>query len=75
MVEYAATHVVEDASGARFRLYEYRGSRFLRPVRKFMLDTGEPVKRVDFDHYVIAASGEPLMRVEEHAKEIFRHAE
>jgi len=63
MVEYAATHVVEDASGARFQLYEYRGHSFLRTVRKFVLDTGDAVKRVDFDHYVIAASGEPLMRV------------
>lgn len=63
MVDYAATHVVEDASGGRFQLYEYRGHSFLRKVRKFVLDTGEPVKRLDFDHYVIATSGEPLMRV------------
>ena len=64
MVEFAATHVVEDVRGARFQLYEYRGRRFMRKVRKFVLDTGDLVKRVDFDHYVIAASGEPLMRVD-----------
>jgi hypothetical protein len=63
MVEYAATHVVEDASGARFQLYEYRGSRFFLRVRKFVLDTGEPVERVDFDNYVIAKTGETLVRV------------
>jgi hypothetical protein len=64
MIDYAATYVVEDSSGARFHLYEYRGRRFLRSVRKFVLDTGDPVRRVDFDHYLIAASGEPLIRVD-----------
>jgi hypothetical protein len=28
-----------------------------------VLDTGEAVKRVDFDNYTIAATGETLMRV------------
>jgi hypothetical protein len=56
--------VVEDASGARFQLYEFRGSRFFLRVRRFVLDTGEPVRRVDFDNYVISATGEPLVRVE-----------
>jgi hypothetical protein len=64
VVEYAATHVVEDASGARFQLYEFRGSRFFMRIRKFELDTGEPVERIDFDNYVISGTGEPLVRVE-----------
>jgi hypothetical protein len=63
VVQYAATHTVEDASGARFQLYEFRGSRFFMRIRKFELDTGEPVKRVDFDTYVIAKTGETLVRV------------
>jgi hypothetical protein len=63
VVEYAATHVVEDASGARFQLYEFRGSHFFMRVRTFQLDTGEPVKRVGLDNYEIITTGERLVRV------------
>jgi hypothetical protein len=63
VVEYAATYTVEDASGARFQMYEFRGSRFFMRVRKFRLDTGEPVTRIDFDNYLIATTGKPLVRV------------
>lgn len=63
MVQYAATHVVEDASGARFQLYEFRALRFFKRVRTFALDTGEPVVRIDCDNYVIRATGETLVRV------------
>jgi hypothetical protein len=64
VVRYAATYTVEDASGARFQLYEFRGSRFFIPIRMFKLDTGEPVQRVDFDNYVISGTGETLVRVD-----------
>jgi hypothetical protein len=63
VVQYAAAHTVEDANGARFQLYEFRGSRFFMRVRQFELDTGEPVRRVDFDNYVITTTGEKLVRV------------
>jgi hypothetical protein len=62
-VEYAGSLVVENASGARFQLHEFRGQRYFREARDFMLDTGEPVKRIDFDNYVVAATGEMLVRV------------
>jgi hypothetical protein len=62
-VSYAGRITVEDASGARFQLHEYRERRLLKSVRRFVLDTGEPVKRINFDNYVIAATGETLMRV------------
>lgn len=29
-----------------------------------MLDAGQPVKRIDFDHYVVAGTGERLTPVE-----------
>ena len=64
LLEYAGSLIVEDASGCRFQLYEFRGRRFLRPVRRFELDTGEAVQRVDFDNYVVAKTGETLVRVE-----------
>jgi hypothetical protein len=63
VVEYAATLVVEDADGARLQLYEFRGWRLFRRVRSYVLDTGEPVSRIDFDNYVVIASGETLKRV------------
>lgn len=63
-MEYAGRITVEDASGARFQLHEYRGRRFFKLMRRFMLDTGEPVERVDFDNYMIATTREPLVRVD-----------
>ena len=55
--------IVEDARGARFPLHEFRGTRFFREVRDFVLDTGERVKPIDFNTYVIATTGEQLRRV------------
>jgi hypothetical protein len=62
--DYAACIVVEDASGCRFQLYEYRERRLFSSVTEFLLDTGEPVKRVSPDTYVIAATGETLVRTD-----------
>lgn len=53
--------VVEDVSGAQLQLHEYRGRLFSR--RRFVLETGEAVNRVDFDNYVIAKTGESLVRI------------
>jgi len=63
MMDYAGRVIVEDASGARFQIHEYRGRRFFAEVRQFVLDTGESVKRVDSDHYEIATTGKKLVRI------------
>ncbi len=62
-MDYAGRVIVEDASGARFQIHEYRGRRLFAQVRQFVLDTGEPVKRVDSDHYEVATTGQRLVRV------------
>lgn len=61
-MEYAGYIQVEDASGCPFRLYEYRARRFLSRVVTFKLDTGEAVRRVDADTFVITSTGEALVR-------------
>jgi hypothetical protein len=64
-MEYAGHILVEDASGCRFQLYEYRKRRMFRAdVRRFVLETGERVRRVNFDNYVIAKTGETLVRID-----------
>jgi hypothetical protein len=60
---YLGRILVEDASGARFYVHEYRGRRTFLRVRRYMLDTGEEVRRVDGQTFVIVGTGEPLMRV------------
>jgi hypothetical protein len=62
---YAGRILVEDATGARFYVHEYRGRRTFLRVRRYMLDTGEQVRRVDQRSFVIAATGERLTRVPE----------
>lgn len=62
-MDYAGRVIFEDASGARFQIHEYRGRRFFAQVRQFVLDTGEPVKRVDCDHYEVPTTGKRLVRV------------
>jgi hypothetical protein len=63
-MHYAGRLTVEDASGARFQIHEYRGRHLFRHVRRFVLQTGEPVNRLDFDHYEVARTGEKLVRIE-----------
>jgi len=58
---WAGFIVVEDASGAQLQLHEYRGRFFGK--RRFVLETGEAVRRTDFDNYLIARTGEKLVRV------------
>jgi hypothetical protein len=62
-VEYVGSIVVEDASGARFHIHEYKVRRFFKLTRRFVLETGAPVKRIDLDNYVVEKTGEPLVRV------------
>jgi hypothetical protein len=37
---------------------------FRADVRRFVLETGERVRRVNFDNYVIAKTGETLVRID-----------
>ena len=65
MESYSGRIFVEDATGARFYGHEYRGRRTFLRVRRYMLDTGEQVRRVDARTFVIVATGEWLTRVPE----------
>ena len=65
MESYTGRILVEDASGARFYVHEYRGRRTFRSVRRYMLDTGEQVRRIDANCFAIVATGETLIRVED----------
>jgi hypothetical protein len=62
---YSGGVLVQDASGARFYVHEYRGRRTFLPTRRYMLDTGEQVRRIDRRTFEIVSTGERLMRVEE----------
>lgn len=63
-MEYAGRITVEDASGSRFQIHEFRGRRFLSRIRRFVLDTGQRVKRIDFENYEVAVTGEKLVRID-----------
>lgn len=65
MESYSGRILVEDASGARFWVHEYRGRRTFLRVQRFMLDTGETVRRVDGRTFEIVTTGEMLTRVDE----------
>lgn len=65
MESYSGGVLVEDASGSRFYVHEYRGRRTFLPVRRYVLDTGEQVRRVDGDSFEIVTTGERLIRVAE----------
>lgn len=63
---------VRDAHGDALTLYEYRqavphwtmiGLNRTGGTTRLALDTGEEVKRVDDDHFVIVAAGERLTRI------------
>jgi hypothetical protein len=62
---YLGRILVEDASGSRFYVHEYRGRRMVLPFRRYMLDTGEHVRRVDERTFEIVPTGERLFRVQE----------
>jgi hypothetical protein len=60
---------VEDASGAQFKLHEYRINRrvfgFMRQVRCFVLDTGEMIEPVDASTFALIGTGETFCLVED----------
>ena len=66
MESYSGRIPVEDDEGSRFFVHEYRGRRrVLFPTRRYMLDTGEAVRRLDKNTFEIARTGERLIRVDE----------
>ena len=65
MESYSGRILVEDASGARFYVHEYHGRRTFFRTQRYMLDTGEPVRRLDADTFMIEKTGERLVRVPE----------
>jgi hypothetical protein len=62
---YAGRILVEDADGSRFYVHEYRGRRTFFRTKRYVLDTGEPVRRLDERTFVIERTGERLARVED----------
>jgi hypothetical protein len=58
---YCRSLTVEDASGARFQVHEYRRWRFIAWICRFQLDTGEPARRVDEKTFEVIATGEKLL--------------
>lgn len=72
MEEVSEVIPVRDTSGGELTLFEYQRfePRFtvlglLRGAgnKRLVLDTGEPVRRVNHDTFVIVATGEPLFRI------------
>lgn len=60
---YTNSIIVEDASGCRFHVREYRRFRLLVWFATFELDNGEKLNRIDVDTFLIARTGEGLVRV------------
>lgn len=61
-MEYRGSFGVEDASGARFQVDEYRIRRLFRPRACFILENGELMERTEHGDFTIVASGETLVR-------------
>jgi hypothetical protein len=59
---YRGRILVEDASGARFWVNEYRGRRTFLRVKRYVLDNGEAVSVVDDNTFEILRTGERLLR-------------
>jgi hypothetical protein len=60
-VKYLRSIPVEDASGLRFEVHEYHQRRLFYRLIKFTLDTGEEVRRLDANTFVVVTTGETLM--------------
>ena len=65
MESYSGRILVEDSSGARFYVHEYRGRRTFLRMKRYVLDTGEAVRVVDAGTFEISTTGERLRRVPE----------
>ena len=62
-MKYAGCILVQDANGYDYQLHEYESRRLFARSSHFVLDTGEPVERIDANTFVITATGEKLTRV------------
>lgn len=62
---YSGRILVEDASGVRFYVHEYRRRRTFLPSKRYVLDTGEPIRALDSSTFEIETTGERLTRVKE----------
>jgi len=62
---YSGCILVEDASGSRVCVFEYRARLLFLPVRRYVLDTGEPVRRLDRRTFEILGTGERLVRADD----------
>ena len=58
-MSYLGSIRVEDGSGDQFDVHEFRDS-MLR--RRYVLDTGETVRRIDNQTFTVDRTGETLMR-------------
>ncbi|MFL6733037.1 MAG: hypothetical protein ACJ8EH_01950 [Sphingomicrobium sp.] len=63
-MEYVGRILVEDASGCRFEIHQYRERRLLSRVTRFALDTGEEVQRLDANTFLIASTRETLALID-----------
>lgn len=64
MGHYAGCVAVEDASGCRFEVHEYRRFRLLKLESRYVLDTGEAVSLSRHGTFVVDGTGETLVPVE-----------
>jgi hypothetical protein len=62
---YSGCIPVVDDTDARLYVHEYRSRRLLRRIRRYMLDTGEAVRRIDSRRFEIMRTGELLVVAEE----------
>jgi hypothetical protein len=62
---YSGCIPVLDDTDAQFYVHEYRRGRLFRRTRRYMLDTGEAVRRIDERRFEIMRTGELLVVAEE----------
>jgi hypothetical protein len=67
---YSGCIPVLDDTDARFYVHEYRRGRLFRRTRRYMLDTGEAVRRIDSKRFEIMNTGELLVVAEEDEGEV-----
>ena len=63
MERYIGRIPVEDASGCRFNVYEYRRRRAFAQTARYVLETGEAMTRLSDGTFVIAGTGETMVPV------------
>lgn len=61
--EYVRSITVEDASGARYEVHEFRADSFLLGGRRFQLDNGEGVQLMSDNTFKVVLTGEVLVPI------------